>query len=259
MLHLMLRSTAVSAALGLALGSGLLQAPPANAHSSALAGPDAAHYRTAVTGLTPAVAGLSVAVEEHGEWIEMTNGTGEQVEVLGYAGEPYLRIGPSGVDENVASVSSFLNNGALGEVPADTGSSARPPSWVHRGDTSGYRWHDHRIHWVGLKRPPAVAANPGEPSRVNTWSIRLRVASAPVTVHGTLDWLGRSAWSTIWRGLGIILASFLLMIGVFVMAERRVRTGEKSPTPPNAPTVPVPRQRHVERNVDAKRRAGDGR
>jgi len=49
------------------------------------------------------------------------------------------------------------------------------------------------------------------------------------------------------------------MIGVFVMAERRVRTGEKSPTPPNAPTVPVPRQRHVERNVDAKRRAGDGR
>ncbi|MCU1659828.1 MAG: hypothetical protein JWO57_4484, partial [Pseudonocardiales bacterium] len=56
---------------GLALG-----APSASAHgASPKPIPDAAHYLTQITGITPATAGISASIDPRGEWVEVSNNT----------------------------------------------------------------------------------------------------------------------------------------------------------------------------------------
>lgn len=72
-------------------------AAPAGAHSAA-GGADAT--KTRLLALRPAVAGIDVEVIENGSRVQVTNTADEEVVVLGYQGEPYLRVGPEGVLEN---------------------------------------------------------------------------------------------------------------------------------------------------------------
>jgi len=46
------------------------------------------------------VAGLRIEAIDAGARLRLRNATGQEVVVLGYAGEPYLRVGPAGVFEN---------------------------------------------------------------------------------------------------------------------------------------------------------------
>src|SRR3954447_10046568 len=84
----------------------LAVAPPAAAQP---ADPDAGFYRAEIVGVTPAVTGVSARVDPAGEWIEVANTGPDEVIVLGYSREPYLRITASGVQENDRSSSAVLN------------------------------------------------------------------------------------------------------------------------------------------------------
>jgi hypothetical protein len=84
---------------------------PVMAHGRSL--PDSSHYRSSIVAIQPPIPGLVLAVTKAGESLTLTNHTGKTVMVIGYAGEAYLRITPTGVDENVTSLSSSLNGSLI--------------------------------------------------------------------------------------------------------------------------------------------------
>jgi hypothetical protein len=150
--------------------------------------PDAAHYLTKLTGISPAIPGIAASVDPRGEWLTVTNATSKTLTILGYAREPYLQIDPAGVSENSFSPTLALNQSLFGDL-SQLGDSAMPPSWRHTSRGHEVRWHDHRIHWMGADRPPAVKADPTVAHLVGTWNVHMNLAGTPMTVTGTLNWL----------------------------------------------------------------------
>lgn len=180
-------------------------APPAAAHS--VSGVGATNWRTRLVDVRPFVPGLRVRVVELGSRMELTNATGRHVVVLGYQGEPYLRVGPDGVFENTRSPATYLNRTRSGadRVPGTADPSA-PPQWRKVSAGTTVRWHDHRIHWMGTSPPPQVRR---EPFRhhvvVPRWEVELRLVDGRrVVASGTLEWVpGPSPWP--WVGLATAL------------------------------------------------------
>ncbi|MCO1597931.1 hypothetical protein M8C17_22545 [Micromonospora sp. RHAY321] len=166
----------------------LLTAAPAAAHGADA--PDGTDYRTRTSGVAPARPGLEVRVVEAGARLELTNRTGRPIEVIGYSGEPYLRIGPDGVFENSRSPATYLNRTIAGDttLPAEADPAAAP-SWRRIADGTTVRWHDQRALWRESAPPDAVRAAPEREHRVRDWAIPLRDGSDPVQIRGTLDWV----------------------------------------------------------------------
>lgn len=86
-----MRRTVVTAAI--AVGWLLTGASPAAAHS--VSGAGASNYETRLEGVAPRIDGIEMKVVEDGSRFELTNTTAEDVVVLGYQEEPYLRVGPA--------------------------------------------------------------------------------------------------------------------------------------------------------------------
>ena len=76
-------------------------AGPAAAHAVGT-GTEASNYRTTVHGIDQGTPGISVRAVAGG-LLELTNRSNEEVLVLGYRLEPYLRVGPGGVFETPRS------------------------------------------------------------------------------------------------------------------------------------------------------------
>lgn len=205
--------------------------------------PDAAHYLSTITGLSPQIPGLSARVDPRGEWLEVTNTTGKTLTILGYAREPYLQIDASGVAENSFSASLVLNQSLFGDL-SQFGDSSLPPNWRHISDAHQARWHDHRIHWMGASRPPAVKANPKAEHLVGTWTVHMILASTPVTITGALNWLRLKNRLGRWPVTFLIADSTILPVGVaawFLFRHRRPRMhgGDISEGQPATPADPV--------------------
>ncbi|MGW4461342.1 hypothetical protein [Micromonospora sp. NPDC004704] len=161
---------------------------PALAHGADA--PDGTDYRTSVTALAPALPGLTVRAVEAGARLELTNRTGRTVEVLGYAGEPYLEVRPDGVYENRNSPATYLNRTLDGDTEPPAGTDPTlPPSWQRIGTEPVARWHDQRTHWLEEAPPEQVRADPDRTHRIRDWTVPLRDGVTPIELHGTLDWL----------------------------------------------------------------------
>jgi hypothetical protein len=171
----------------------------------ATAGPAAAHvigtgaqptnYRTGVRGIEPAIPGLE-ARNVTGDRLELVNETGEEVLVLGYRLEPYLRVGPDGAFENRRSPSAYANRFATApaSIPAEFDPAAAP-EWRRIGDRPRVAWHDHRAHWSGPD-PQAVTGAPGRRHVVTpNWQIPLRMGERTLLLEGDVTWVpGPSPW-----------------------------------------------------------------
>jgi hypothetical protein len=187
----------------------LVGAAPAAAHAVGT-GATATNYRTVVLSIVPPVPGLAVRALEAGNKLELIDHSGQQVVVLGYDGEPYLRVGPAGVEENQRAPSTYLNRSALPQarqrVPAQADPAA-PPQWRHVASQPVAVWHDHRSHWSGRAAPPGVRASPGrEQVVVPAWQVPLRVGAQTVLVSGQIVWVpGPSPWP--WLGLAALLCA----------------------------------------------------
>jgi hypothetical protein len=104
-------------------------AGPAQAHVTGVGG-RASNYRTEVLEVTPPVPGLTVRVLEAGNQLALINHSGQEVIVLGYRSEPYLRVGPTGVDENQRSPSAYANRYTNPPKRSPAGlDPAAPPRW----------------------------------------------------------------------------------------------------------------------------------
>jgi hypothetical protein len=196
-----MRRAAVSALLVLAWL--VAQAQPASAHT--VSGVGATNWRTTLIGISPQVPGLRVRVVNTGSNLEVSN-TGPEVVILGYQGEPYLRVGPGGVYENTQSPATYLNCSRQG-CPAPAGLDvAGPPQWRRISSGHVVSFHDHRIHWMGGQPPPEVLAAPGKVHQRPVWTVSMQQGPTRIAVTGHLTWVpGPSPYP--WLLLAIALAA----------------------------------------------------
>jgi hypothetical protein len=199
-----------------ALAATLAFAAPAAAHGADA--PDGTNYRTEVTGVTPARPGLTVRAVEAGARLELVNRTGRNVEVIGYSGEPYLRVGPDGVFENTRSPSTYLNRTIAGDatLPPEADPAAAP-SWRQVSDSPTVRWHDQRALWAESAPPAQVSADPAREQRVRDWAVPVRDDTATMEIRGTLDWVpppdAYPWWAAVALGFLAVGAAGLLPAG----------------------------------------------
>jgi hypothetical protein len=192
----------------------VLTAPPASAHS--VAGVAGTNYRTRLLSVTPSVPDLKVRVIETGSRLELSNKTGQDAVVLGYQSEPYLRVGSSGVFENLRSPATYLNATRKGTTPVpSTASPAAAPEWHKISSATTARWHDHRIHWMGNQNPPIVRRAPSRQHViVPEWDVQVRLASGQtVAVKGDLVWVPGPT-TVPWLVLGLMLLGAAVLAGM---------------------------------------------
>ena len=124
--------------------------------------PGPTDYLSEVTEMEPVVPGITLEIIGGDSFVLLTVDPGTAVDVVGYAGEPYLRFAPDGtVEENRLSPSKYQNEDrfAITDMPADADAAAAPEWVVVAGDGS-FAWHDHRTHWMNEVPPPGKA--PGD-------------------------------------------------------------------------------------------------
>ena len=204
--------------LGLAIGLSLLTVSPASAHTGG--GSTASNYESKITGVTPAVRGLHLEVKDAGDRLQLINNSGKDITIIGYDGEPYMKVNASGgVWENRTSPTYFLNQDryATTGVPKDA-TPLTPPEWHRVSDGAMVVWHDHRAHWMSRQEPPQVAAARNIEHVLNPqWEVPLVVGTQPVEASGTLTWIPSSENSSIWYA--VIVLTFAI-----ALALRRVLT-----------------------------------
>ncbi len=195
-------------------------AQPASAHVGGM-GTTPWDYATTVSGVVPPVPGLSLQVHEGGNWLVLTDLTGREVVVLGYLGEPYLRVGPSGAFENRNSPSLYLAQAGSGasSAPAVPPKGA-PAAWLRIGSGPSLGWHDHRVHWADPLPPPEVVRDPSVAHVViPDWHIPLLWNGRTVVVSGDVLWKpGPSPWP--WFGMVAGTAAAIVVLG---WSSRRTR------------------------------------
>lgn len=187
-------------------------------------GREPSNWRGEILNVSPPMPGVTFALIDNADRIEVRNTSSTPVVVYGYQHkEPgdrdqYLRISAEGVWVNTQSQATYLNEALLGSgdrVPErlseDRGDGE--PSWKKVSDEGVYRWHDHRAHWMSLEPPPAVAADPGsEHLVIDGWKIHAKYGQQPEsTITGELRWI--PAQSAPWWIVVVTLAALPIIAG----------------------------------------------
>jgi hypothetical protein len=202
----------------------LVPAAPAQAHPAGIQ--TAVDYRTRVTAVVPAVAGIQARYIADGSRLELRNDSGHTIEVLGYQGEPMLQVRPDGVWQNTLAPSLYVDN--LGTPVNPAADAHATPQWQRISTRPLARWQDHRALWHG-NPPPQVRADPTRPHRVSDWQVPLRDGTTTVHITGTLDWLPPPDPGVWWAAV-LLLAAALAALGLVASAaptwtERATRAG----------------------------------
>jgi hypothetical protein len=175
---------------------------PAAAGAHVRTGRVAVDYRASVSPLRPPLAGaVVVRVYESDLAIGLTVEKHHRVVVLGYVGEPLLRIGAEGVEVNESSPTAA----GLGLRKGAPGAAGAAPAWRLRSSGRSLIWHDVRVR--GL--PPAVERR--------RWTLPLVVDGRTARVEGEI-WrvAAPSPWP--WLALG---ACFLALTALLLASGRK--------------------------------------
>jgi len=176
----------------------LVGASPAAAHGGT--SNPATSYRSEVTGIAPDL-GVRARIVDADTRIELDS-RGKEVLVLGYEGEPYLRIEGDGVFRNERSPATYLNASLDAPAPPPEADAEAEPRWVRIGDGPTVRWHSHALH---------LSPSQEELGGYVPWSIPIVVDGAPSSITGRTIVLEQP--STIpW----LVLAALLAAAGIAV-------------------------------------------
>lgn len=137
---------------------------------------------TLIDEIVPDVAGLDITVGTSvTTQLLVTNATDEVLEVLADTGEPFVRIGPAGVEANLASPSWYLTNQPFGaQRPPDGASPDTSPRWALVSTEPSWGWFDHRLH------PREIVSVLGE-DRAPTFEVPMRLGATELVVRGHLE------------------------------------------------------------------------
>ena len=199
---------------GLVFGCALGPAGAALAHNGT--GGSSSDYRIEIDGWRGDHTGVEVRVVELGNRLELRRTTAASVMILGYSGEPYLRLDASGVAENVNSPAHYLNLDRFASTnPPATASPDAKPSWMTLSGGSTVRWHDHRAHWMSTTPRADVLADPDServifPANAVDLVVDGRVVAALIKVTWLpppkrLIWLGTAALLGLAVAAGFVL------------------------------------------------------
>ena len=204
--------------LGVVLLAALVACPAAAGHGDGAT----RGFSSEVVAVDPSLTGLSARVLDSDDRLLLRNRTGEEVVVLGYDEEPYLRFAADGgVWRNLNSPATYLNEERYGGVAVPASASARTePRWERVSRGRAYEWHDHRIHWMSTIDPPQVRQAPDEPHHVFDWTVPGTAAGEPLAIEGTLDYEPPPA-SRFNPILIAPLVALALAGGIFWWARRR--------------------------------------
>lgn len=162
----------------------LLAVPGALAHT----GGDA-DVAVTIDTLPDAMDGMSaVVVNRLAPQIALSNSTQRVVEILGSEGRPFLRIGPGGVEANLAVSEWYTTNdpGGATAVPDDLAGPddlTGPDRWGRVSTDPSWGWFDHRLHPGPLRAPQEIVAI-GQPADYDAWTIDLLIDDVPTTLTG---------------------------------------------------------------------------
>jgi hypothetical protein len=190
------RSVALTAALTVLLA--LINPVPAAAHVVGTGG-SPTNYRTAVTAIQPALPAVAATVGIGGQFVRITNQGAATIVILGYRGEPFLRLSPNLVEVNQLSGTAAQT----GLIPgaAGPGNPAAEPKWMRSSDGDSVAWTDARIAPPQQSRPAT-----------ESWTLPLVVDGQQVSVVGTRDLIPPpSPWS--WVVVLVLLTAAVAAIG----------------------------------------------
>lgn len=203
----------------LACGLALAPAGAALAHNGA----GSSDYRVEITGWDGDHSGVDLRIVELGNRVELRRTTASTVIVLGYEGEPYLRLDATGVAENTTSPAHYLNSTRYGSTdPPASASATAPPTWKRLSTGNVIRWHDHRAHWMSNIPRADVVANPDVARVVIVASpVKLVIDGKPAAAIVRVTWLPKPLrW--VWWGIGGALALAVATTFVFVSGADRL-------------------------------------
>jgi hypothetical protein len=178
----MIRRLALAvAASGLTVGltAGLtvgLVAAPASAH----AGDGLA--QAVIDQVSPLPPGITIQVVYSVNYeLLVGNRTPQAITFLADSGEPFLRVGPGGVEGNFASPTFYASNAPEGLSHFPDQAKPGPdvtPIWRKVSAAPEWGFYDHRLHPTVSYVPPAIiTAN--KPAVLGTWRIPFRVGDGP--------------------------------------------------------------------------------
>jgi hypothetical protein len=133
--------------------------------------------------------------------------------VLGFQREPYIRFDHAGVELNLRSPTTYLNQPRLQYASRATSVTARP-DWKRVTRAHAYSWHENRLH--ALER----LVHGGDARVVGRWSVPLQLEGNVSAITGTLSYVpGPRRW--VW------LLALIATVGVaLAVAARRRGTAE---------------------------------
>jgi MYXO-CTERM domain-containing protein len=174
--------------LAVALLAAVTLSPAAAAHPRAEG--YARGFQSKVLSVRPEVAGLAVSVVDGDDRLRIENESGTDLVVLGYDGEPYLRIGAAGVFRNERSPAAYLNRDRFARVAVPLRADpAAKPVWRRVSPRPVWQWHDHRIQWMGAGPPVEVREQPRKTHAIFDWQVPTRFGGRAQTVSGRLDYV----------------------------------------------------------------------
>ncbi len=143
---------------------------------------------TLVDEVAPATEGLEVAVRP-GAAARLTavNETGDELEVLGFDGEPFLRIGPGGTFANVNHIDWYRSGNPDGRAsPPDDADIGGDPRYERVSRESEWAWFDHRLH-PGEVQVSDEAFEAQRTARLDDWTVPLRLGGEEAEVRGHVE------------------------------------------------------------------------
>jgi len=169
----MLTRALIAAGLWLAAGAAL-------AHEESVS-----DVRVVLDGVAPGAEGLHVQVfdDEIAPQAVLQNDTGRTLEVLDEWGRAFLRIGPGGVEADLASP-IWYRTLSPGGVVAPAGATANStPQWRKVRAQPSWGWFDRRLDATVVTVPEAIA-HAGQPAKLAPWHIAARLDGTPVEIAG---------------------------------------------------------------------------
>jgi hypothetical protein len=197
-----------------AIATVFVSSQPAIAHST---GPQLVSIFDRVT---PAVTGVSINIRQTGTAPEFTVSARkpDQLEILGAAGEPFLRITGGECSENTKSLTAFLAtdpNRIASQAPKSVDSNASP-EWRKLNSKPSCTWFERRAEWPARTAPQDVVRK-GKRATVFRWSVPATYNGQRVSIAGHVDWVPAPL------DLGTLLVIPLLVVfGFYVLPLRRM-------------------------------------
>ncbi len=203
----------------------LVGIPPASAHG--VGGIQPTSYLNHVSNIVPRDAHFSVEVIDLGRRLKLINHSATPVIVLGYQGEPYLKVSNAGVFENRWSPAVVLNQQTTPSAMSDAGAmrgtnanssaqSTAPANWIRLSHADSVVWHDHRAHWMSSKPPPVLSGRDGRRSRVVFhWHIPLLYGKSAARIDGSIQYVPVArSWQ--WP----LASAVLIVVALFAASAR---------------------------------------